>query len=193
VQLVCVATKVIQFRKRIVHVLPAAAEHGAKSGHGVQQGAGLEYVEAVNPESNQGPSAVRLAHPPAAAVNPDRLEQVLGQLAGNGARRFNFAVGCVPVLQADADGFVFPADRNQYAVKVPFLGEGAILGLWPVPSGKGQQFGRGAVFAFLKDAAYGVVIGKADVDLLEYLRQLFPRGGYRSDLGAEFGSKTTIS
>jgi hypothetical protein len=51
VQLVFVASKVVQFCKRIVHVFPPAAGHGAKGGHGAQQGAGLEYVEAVNPET----------------------------------------------------------------------------------------------------------------------------------------------
>jgi hypothetical protein len=109
-QLVLVTSEVVQLGKRICHLLPSAAANGAKGGHNVAQAVLSQHFEAVNAEAPQGPLPVNLAEPSAGAVDADRLEQVLPQLAGNGPGRFTVAVGRFPVLQAQADCLVLAAD-----------------------------------------------------------------------------------
>ena len=123
----------------VFDVFPPAARHGAKSGYGFPQAVSAERFKTVNAETDQGPGAIRFAHPSAGPVNADRLEHVPGEFAG----RLAVGVDDFAVLQSDADGFVLAPDQDQYTGKMALLIERTIVGrLGTVASWERQQCGR---------------------------------------------------
>src|SRR4051794_17118060 len=115
-QLVRIAPEVVQLLQRVLEILPPAALHGPQSRDRVAQRAVLKGGERLHTEPHQVPAAVRLPCPTAGAVDPDRLEQVFAEFAGESAGRLAAAVGRVAILQPDANRFVLAADADQYAV-----------------------------------------------------------------------------
>ena len=111
-QLVLVGPEVVELRKRVLQVLPAAPRHGAQCRDGVAQRTVLKGGEGLHTKLEQVPASILLACPATGAMDTDGLEQVLAQLAGDRARRFATAVNQLPVLQANADRLILAANRD---------------------------------------------------------------------------------